>query len=60
MVVQQELVHLEVEKLASIGYANNNNNIRKEAINTASFSGCIVNPGHGKIPAPDLLYDPFS
>ena len=57
MVVQQEPVHLEVEKLASIGYANN---IRKEAINTASFSGCIVNPGHGKIPAPDLLYDPFS
>ena len=57
MVVQQELVLLEVERLASIGYANN---IRKEAINTASFSGCIVNPGHGKIPAPDLLYDPFS
>ena len=57
MVVQQELVHLEVEKLVSIGYANN---IQKEAINTASFSGCIVNPGHGKIPAPDLLYDPFS
>ena len=27
MVVQQELVHLEVERLASIGYANN---IRKE------------------------------
>ena len=58
MVVQQELVPLEVGRLASIGYANNN--IRKEAINTASFSGCIVNPGHGKIPAPDLLYDPFS
>ena len=34
MVVQRELVHLEVVRLASIGYANN---IRKEAINTASF-----------------------
>ena len=40
MVVQQELVHLEVEKLVSIGYANN---IQKEAINTASFSDRIVN-----------------
>ena len=45
MVVQQELVLLEVERLASIGYANN---IQKEAINTASFSGRIVNPGSSK------------
>ncbi|MDU3831486.1 MAG: hypothetical protein E7G68_03260 [Gemella haemolysans] len=34
----QELVLLEVERLASIGYANN---IQKEAINTASFSQAV-------------------
>ena len=38
----QELVLLEVERLASIGYANN--------------IGCILNTGHGKIPAPDFNF----
>ena len=49
----QELVLLEVERLASIGYANN---IQKEAINTASFSGCILNPGHGKDSSPGFQF----
>ena len=59
MVAQQELVHLEVERLASIGYANNK---RKEAINTASFflnyfliNVLIIFPAISLSPLPLLL-----